>query len=56
MANHRGVKLCKARGQYTENRTANVRMSCTVFTYLYPGEDSHMEQTGMLVGNFEFNP
>ena len=21
-----------------------------------PGEDSYMEQTGMLVGNFEFNP
>ena len=21
-----------------------------------PGEDSHMEQTRMLVGNFEFNP
>ena len=20
------------------------------------GEDSHMKQTGMLVGNFEFNP
>ena len=20
---------------------------------MYPGEDSHMEQTGMLVGNFE---
>ena len=25
MANHRGVKLCKAKGQYTENRTVNVR-------------------------------
>ena len=25
--------------------------------YIYPqGGDSHMEQTGMLVGNFEFNP
>ena len=22
----------------------------------FPGGDSHMEQTGMLVGNFEFNP
>ena len=22
----------------------------------YPGGDSYMEQTGMLVGNFEFNP
>ena len=21
-----------------------------------PGGDSHMKQTGMLVGNFEFNP
>ena len=35
MANHRGVKLCKAKGQYTENRTANVRMSRTVLTDLY---------------------
>ena len=25
MAYHRGVKLCKAKGQYTENRTVNVR-------------------------------
>ena len=24
MANHRGVKLCKAKGQYTENRMVNV--------------------------------
>ena len=24
MANYRGVKLCKAKGQYTENTTANV--------------------------------
>ena len=24
MANHNGVKLCKAKGQYTENRTVNV--------------------------------
>ena len=23
---------------------------------LAPGGDSHMKQTGMLVGNFEFNP
>ena len=30
MANHRGVKLCKAKGQCTENRTVNVRMSRTV--------------------------
>ena len=35
MANHRGVKFCKAKGQYAENRTANVRMSRTVFTDLY---------------------
>ena len=35
MANHRGVKLCKARGQYTENRMANVWMSRTLFTDLY---------------------
>ena len=28
-------QLCKAKGQYTENRTANVRMSRTVFTDLY---------------------
>ena len=35
MANHRGVKLCKAKGQNTENRTANVRMSRAVFTDLY---------------------
>ena len=34
MANHRGVKLCKAKGQYTENRTANLRMSRTVLTDL----------------------
>ena len=25
-------------------------------TYLVPGGDSYMEQTGMLVRNFEFNP
>ena len=35
MANHRGVKLCKAKGQYTENRMVNVPMSWTVFTDLY---------------------
>ena len=35
MANDRGVKLCKAKGQYTENRMANVRMSWTVFRDLY---------------------
>ena len=35
MANHRGVKLRKAKGQYTENRTANVQMSQTIFTDLY---------------------
>ena len=35
MANHRGVKLCKAKGQYPENRMANVQMSQTVFTDLY---------------------
>ena len=35
MANHRGVRLCKAKGQYTENRTVNVRMSRTLFTDLY---------------------
>ena len=35
MANHRGVKLCKAKGQYTENRTVNVQMSRTLFTDLY---------------------
>ena len=29
MANHRGVKLFKARGQYTENKTANVRIHIT---------------------------
>ena len=33
MANHRGVKLCKAEGQYTENTTANVQMLGTVFTH-----------------------
>ena len=27
-----------------------------VFAAFGPGGDSHMEQTGMLVGNFEFNP
>ena len=24
--------------------------------YCHPGGDSYMKQTGMLVGNFEFNP
>ena len=24
--------------------------------FFFPGGDSHMEQTGMLIGNFEFNP
>ena len=33
MANHRGVKLCKAKGQDTKNRTANVLMSWTIFTH-----------------------
>ena len=28
----------------------------TVLAKFIPGGDSHMEQTGMLVGNFEFNP
>ena len=35
MANHRGVKLCKAKGQYPKNRMANVQMSWTVFTDLF---------------------
>ena len=35
MANHRGVKLCREKGQYTENITANVWMSRTVVTDLY---------------------
>ena len=35
MANHRGVKLCKAKGQYTKNWTVNVQMSRTLFTNLY---------------------
>ena len=28
----------------------------TYMKYLPRGGDSYMEQTGMLVGNFEFNP
>ena len=35
MANHRCVKLCNAKGQYTENTMANVRMSRIVFTDFY---------------------
>ena len=31
--------------------------NATLSRYLQPrGGDSYMEQTGMLVGNFEFNP
>ena len=26
------------------------------YAWFVPGGDSYMEQTGMLVGNFEFNP
>ena len=26
------------------------------FEYFFPGGDSHIKWTGMLVGNFEFNP
>ena len=36
--------------------TKKWEMQTSVVEYLPQGGDSHMKQTGMLVGNFEFNP
>ena len=33
-----------------------IKVSVRVMSLSPPGEDSHMKQTGMPVGNFEFNP
>ena len=34
----------------------NTDIILSYFSYSKPRGDSYMEQTGMLVGNFEFNP